>query len=254
MPQVFDRSANGLARISLFLVVVIAASVGGALNELQRSPWVTKQGERLEQPVPFSHQHHVAGLGLDCRYCHTSVEKSSFAGVPPTKTCMNCHSQIWSNADLLQPVRLSYVQDRSLQWTRIHDLPDYVYFSHEIHIAKGIGCASCHGPVDEMPLMYQHGSLQMEWCLDCHRNPAKNIRPRGDAVFNIGWRGPDQLRPVNCEAGTGNCTIDGSTVFEGKPMRNPQKFLTQGELGKYLVERYHVKPPSDLASCDTCHR
>ena len=109
------------------------------------------------QPVPFSHQHHVAGLGIDCRYCHTSVETSSFAGIPPTKTCMNCHAQIWTNAALLEPVRESYKSGKSLVWTRVNDLPDFVYFNHSIHINKGVGCNTCHGPVDRMPLMYQPG-------------------------------------------------------------------------------------------------
>ncbi len=188
MPQVFNRGANGLARMSLVILGLVVTSLALTLNELQRSPYLTKQGERLEQPVPFSHQHHVAGLGLDCRYCHTSVENSSFAGIPPTKTCMNCHSEIWTNADILEPVRASYRNNTPIWWTKLHDLPDYAYFNHEIHVNKGIGCASCHGPVDEMPLTYAHASLQMEWCLDCHRNPAKNIRPTGDPIFNIGWR------------------------------------------------------------------
>jgi hypothetical protein len=145
MPQVFNRGANGLARMSLVILGLVVTSLALTLNELQRSPYVTRQGERLEQPVPFSHQHHVAGLGLDCRYCHTSVENSSFAGIPPTKTCMNCHSEIWTNADILEPVRSSYRNNTSIWWTKIHDLPDFVYFNHEIHINKGIGCASCHG-------------------------------------------------------------------------------------------------------------
>src|SRR5947199_9972159 len=182
MPQVFNRGANGLARMSLVILGLVVTSLALTLNELQRSPYVTKQGERLEQPVPFSHQHHVTGLGIDCRYCHTSVETSSFAGIPPTKTCMNCHSQIWTNARLLEPVRASYRSGESLQWTRVNQLPDFVFFNHSIHLNKGVGCNTCHGPVDLMPFMYQQESLQMEWCISCHRAPEGNMRPR-DQVF-----------------------------------------------------------------------
>ena len=241
--------------MSLLILGLVVTSLALTLNELQRSPYVTKQGERLEQPVPFSHQHHVAGLGLDCRYCHTSVENSWFAGIPPTKTCMNCHSEIWTNADILEPVRASYRNSTPIWWTKLHDLPDYVYFNHEIHVNKGIGCASCHGPVDEMPLTYAHASLQMEWCLDCHRNPAKNIRPVGDPIYNIGWKGPSRDRPVYCEEGTGNCSLNGPFYqVTGMPMQHPQKFIDQMSMGKYLVAAYHVRTPNEIQSCETCHR
>ena len=126
-----------------------------------------------QQPVPFSHRHHAGELGIDCRYCHTSVEKSSFAGVPPTQTCMTCHSQIWTNSSMLEPVRASYRTDKSLAWTRVNALPDFVYFDHSIHVAKGIGCTTCHGPIAEMPLTYRAGTLYMSWCLDCHRAAGK---------------------------------------------------------------------------------
>src|ERR1700760_2826262 len=197
MAQVFDRSSNALARASLVLTGLIVIALGVALNSLQRSPWVTRQGQRPDQPVPFSHKHHVEGLGLQCQYCHTSVEKSSYAGIPPTKTCINCHSQIWTNANLLQPVRDSWATGQSIQWIRVHDLPDFVYFNHEIHVNKGIGCSSCHGRVDLMPLMYQQNTLQMEWCLNCHRNPAKNLRPTSQ-IYNMAWEGPSEEHPVWC--------------------------------------------------------
>ena len=157
-----------------------------------------------EQPIPFSHAHHVGGLGIDCRYCHTSVETSSFAGIPPTKTCMNCHSQIWSTSPTLEPVRESFRTGVSIQWTRVNDLPDYVYFNHSIHVNKGIGCESCHGRVDRMPLTWQENSLQMDWCLDCHRDPGKHIRPRdgnhgdglsaGRAAGNAGAEADEGIR------------------------------------------------------------
>lgn len=197
MAQVFDRSSNALARASLVLTGLIVIALGVALNSLQRSPWVTRQGQRPDQPVPFSHKHHVEGLGLQCQYCHTSVEKSSYAGIPPTKTCMNCHSQIWTNAQLLEPVRQSWATGSSIQWIKVHDLPDYVYFNHEIHVNKGIGCASCHGRVDEMPLMYEQNTLQMEWCLNCHRDPGVNLRPTSE-IYNMAWTAPSTDKPVWC--------------------------------------------------------
>jgi len=197
MAQVFDRSSNALARFSLVLTGVIVIALGVTLDSLQRSPWVTRQGQRPDQPVPFSHKHHVVGLGLQCQYCHTSVEKSSYAGIPPTKTCINCHSQIWTNAQLLEPVRQSWATGASIPWIKVHDLPDYVYFNHSIHVNKGIGCASCHGRVDEMPLMYQQNTLQMEWCLNCHRNPGVNLRPTSE-IYNMAWSGPSTDKPVWC--------------------------------------------------------
>jgi hypothetical protein len=182
--------------------------------------------------VPFSHQHHVTGLGIDCRYCHTSVETSSFAGIPPTKTCMNCHSQIWTNANLLEPVRASYKSGESLQWTRVNQLPDFVYFNHSIHINKGVGCNTCHGPVDLMPFMYQQESLQMEWCLDCHRNRNNYLRPR-DQVFNMRYQPPTGANPV---------------VVDEK------QYTDQAELGAALEKKYNVRSVKDITNCSTCHR
>src|SRR5690606_37692461 len=149
----------------------------------------TEAGVIREQPVPFSHQHHVGDAGIDCRYCHTSVTESSFAGIPATDVCMNCHSQLWNDSPLLAPVRASYESNRPLVWTRVHTLPDHCYFDHSIHIRKGIGCTSCHGQVDEMPLMWRQESLLMGWCLECHRNPEQHIRPR-EEVFNVNWERP----------------------------------------------------------------
>ena len=201
MAQIFDRSSNALARMSIILTGLIVIALGVTLDQLQRSPWVTRQGQRADQPVPFSHKHHVQGLGVQCQYCHISVEKSSYAGIPPTKTCMNCHAQIWTNAQLLEPVRQSWATGESIRWIRVHDLPDYVYFNHSIHVNKGIGCSSCHGHVDEMPIMYAQNSLQMEWCLNCHRNPGKNLRPTSQ-IYNMAWEGPSTQKPVWC--GTAN--------------------------------------------------
>src|SRR5215468_8251670 len=171
MSQIFRPSTNTFARITIFGAVFVLAFLAWAVGELSRSAWATRMDQAREQPVPFSHAHHVGGMGLDCRYCHTSVEKSSFAGIPPTKTCMNCHSQIWLSSPTLEPVRASFRTNEPIRWTRVHDLPDFVFFNHSIHVNKGVGCESCHGRVDRMPLTAQHASLQMEWCLECHRHP-----------------------------------------------------------------------------------
>jgi Cytochrome c7 and related cytochrome c len=225
MAQVFDRNSNALARMSLVLTGLIVISLGVALNSLQRSPWVTRQGQRPDQPIPFSHKHHVEGLGLQCPYCHTSVEKSSYAGIPPTKTCINCHSQIWTNAEMLKPVRESWATGASINWIRVHDLPDYVYFNHEIHVNKGIGCASCHGRVDEMPLMYEENSLQMEWCLNCHRNPASNLRPTSE-IYNMAWAGPTSAKPVWCATTGKGSTGTGPTALAVNCVTNEPKGAT----------------------------
>ena len=275
MAQIFDRSSNALARASLVLTGLIVIALGVTLDQLQRSPWVTRQGQRPDQPVPFSHKHHVQGLGVQCQYCHVTVEKSSYAGIPPTKTCMNCHAQIWTNAQLLEPVRQSWATGKSLPWIKVHDLPDYVYFSHEIHVHKGIGCASCHGRVDQMPLMYAQNTLQMEWCLDCHRNPAKNLRPTSE-IYNMAWEAPSKDRPVWCAVGdekTGlptaesvNCATNPDPVVglrlsslspESLPTTrgfSVAKFTSQDELGKFLVQHYKIRTPNELSSCEVCHR
>jgi hypothetical protein len=219
MSQIFPRSANALARASLAGGLFLALAAAWVAFALMRSSWATGQHEYIEQPVQFSHAHHVGGMGLDCRYCHTSVENSSFAGIPPTKTCMNCHSQIWAQAPILEPVRASFRDNTPLNWTRVHDLPDFVYFNHSIHVKQGVGCATCHGPVDKMPLVYQQAPLTMSWCLDCHRNPDQYVRPR-DQVFNMAWE---------------------------RPADDP-------DMGARLVREYNIGSVEQLTSCSTCHR
>jgi hypothetical protein len=216
MPQIFHRSTNSISRISIVMVLVGLAGIawGGAL--LSTSGYTTGQRVILDQPVPFSHDHHFAGLGIHCLYCHTSVERSAFAGIPPIETCMNCHREIWTNAELLDPVREAWRTGVPVRWERVNDLPDYVYFNHSVHVAKGIGCESCHGRVDKMPLTLQDKPLTMQWCVDCHRDPSRFIRPR-EEVFTFGWR-PD---------------------------------VPQSELGPRLVADYDVE---SLTSCSVCHR
>lgn len=190
MPQVFHPSFNTISRVSIFGAVFIAMGAFAIAYSVVRSPYVTEVGVVREQPVPFSHKHHVGEVGLDCRYCHTSVEESASAGLPPTQTCMNCHAQLFKDSPLLAPVRDSFRTGKPLAWTRVHDLPDFAAFNHSIHVNKGIGCSTCHGQVDNMPLMWRESTLQMQWCLDCHRNPEKHIRPR-EEIFNMNWKPAD---------------------------------------------------------------
>jgi hypothetical protein len=216
MAQLFHRSTNTIARVSIYGAVFLIAAFGWAVYELSASPYVTDVNVAKDQPVPFSHKHHAGELGLDCRYCHTAVETSSFAGMPPTQTCMTCHSQVWVNSPMLEPVRASYRDDKSIPWVRVNAVPDYVYFNHSIHVNKGVGCITCHGPVADMPLTWRANTLQMSWCLDCHRNPEKYVRPK-DEVFN-----PHYAMPPN-----------------------------QLEIGMELVKKYKIQ---SLTNCTTCHR
>jgi len=216
MAQIFHRSSNSLAKVTIVAMLLIVGVVVLAAYKINAGSFITDVGVAPGQPVPFSHKHHVGDDGIDCRYCHTSVETSSFAGIPPTETCMGCHSQIWANAELLEPVRASLRTGKSLEWARVHDLPDFVYFNHSIHINKGIGCSTCHGRVDQMPLTYKVNTLYMQWCIGCHRNPAQFVRPR-DQVFNIAYQYPDN----------------------------------QLELGIRLVKEYKIQ---SLTDCVTCHR
>jgi hypothetical protein len=216
MPQIFHRSSNVIARASIFGGVVFLGVLSFVLYAIELSPWYTDVHVAQEQPVPFSHKHHAGELGIDCRYCHTSVEQSSFAGLPPTETCMTCHSRIWTNSSMLEPVRASYRDGKSLAWTRVNALPGFVYFDHSIHVNKGIGCTTCHGPIVDMPLTYREGTLLMSWCLDCHRQPEKYVRPKSE-VFN-----PFYEPPAN-----------------------------QIELGRRLVKEYKIQ---SLQNCSTCHR
>lgn len=197
MPQVFHPSMNTFARVSIFGAAFLVAAVFGTGWGLVRSPYLTEAGVIRSQPVPFSHLHHVGDVGLDCRYCHQSVEKEAFAGIPSTEVCMNCHSQLWSESEMLAPVRESFRTGKPLEWTRVHDAPDYVYFHHGIHVSKGIACERCHGQVDKMPLMWRQNTLHMEWCLECHRQPEKHVRPKGD-VFAMGWK-PNEKTPSGAE-------------------------------------------------------
>src|SRR5687768_14529830 len=219
MSQLFHRTTNVYSRLSILAVLLVVGGLGATLALFNWSGYNTNQNVHVEQPIQFSHAHHVGGMGIDCRYCHTSVEESAFANIPPTKTCMNCHSQVWNQAPILEPVRASFRDNTPLEWTRVHDLPDFVYFNHQVHVAKGVGCATCHGRVDQMPLMLQHASLQMEWCLECHRAPERFLRPK-EEVFNMAYEAP----------------------------------ANQLELGSRLKQQYGIASVEHLTSCSTCHR
>jgi hypothetical protein len=216
MPQYFPRTANTFARMTIFAVVLALAVLLWLSYLVVRSPYEMMQNVPREQPVPFSHEHHVGGLGIDCRYCHTTVETSSFANIPATKICMNCHSQMWATSPMLEPVRESYRTGKSIEWTRVNDLPDFVFFNHSVHVQHGIGCDTCHGRVDKMPLMWQAQDLTMAWCLNCHRRPEEYVRPK-DQVFNMGYAYPPN----------------------------------QLQVGRKLVAEYHIQR---LTSCSICHR
>ena len=216
MAQIFHPSTNTISKFSIFGTVFLIVALVLALAAINESPYITEVGVARVQPVPFSHKHHVGDDGIDCRYCHTSVETSAFAGIPATKICMNCHTQIWSDSPTLAPVRESFRSDRSIQWTRVHNLPGFVYFDHSIHVHIGVGCSTCHGRVDKMPLMWRENTLYMDWCLECHRAPERFVRPR-ESVFSMDYTPPaDQLA-----------------------------------LGRKLVQEYKIQK---LTSCSTCHR
>ena len=219
MSQIFHPSTNTISRVSIYGAVFLVAGGLWMLQQLNRSPYATQAFVARDQPVPFSHAHHVGGLGIDCRYCHTSVETSAFAGIPPTKTCMNCHAQLYNDSPALEPVRESYRTGMPIVWTRVHDLPDFVYFDHGIHVSKGVACVTCHGRVDRMALMWQEASLQMEWCVSCHLDPERAVQPRETIT---------RLEPFHSTRGSDRAAE-----------------------GRRLMEEYDVRTRTD---CSTCHR
>ncbi|MCP9495978.1 MAG: cytochrome c family protein [Pyrinomonadaceae bacterium MAG19_C2-C3] len=219
MPQIFHRSTNALSKLSIVVGALLAVGAIFTLLVLDRSNYNTGAFVDVQQPVQFSHKHHNGDIGIDCRYCHTAVEVSSSAGIPPTATCMNCHTQIWADSPYLEPVRESWRTRQPIQWVRVHDLPDFVYFNHSVHVAKGVGCSTCHGNMIQQPLVHQVASLKMEWCLECHRQPELFLRPK-DQIYNAEWQPPSN----------------------------------QEEVGLRLKKQYNVMTAEVLTSCSTCHR
>ena len=203
----------------MMLVPVLALVGGFAFTQLARSSYLTGQFVERQQPVQFSHKHHVGDDGIDCRYCHQTVETTASAGMPSTQTCMNCHSQLFADQPYLEPVRASFRDNKPLEWQRVHDLPEFTYFNHSIHVAKGVGCSTCHGQVDKMPAIYQQNSLQMEWCIGCHRAPENFIRPKSE-IFNMQWQDGD---------------------------------IDQAERSKLKAD-YKIRSKETITSCSACHR
>ncbi len=241
--QIFHHSTNTLAKLSIFGGLFILGFAVWVLAEVNRSSYNTGAFIERQQPVQFSHKHHTGDDGISCVYCHTSVEVSNSAGIPPTQTCMNCHTQIWSESPYLELVRTSYRENRPIEWTRVHDLPDYVYFNHSIHVAKGFGCASCHGRVDNMPAVYQAASLQMEWCLECHRAPERFIRPKSE-IYNMAW---------NIEATTEVDRQDGVAPDPNNSL-GENKSAERLRKARLLLKEYRVRDVGTITSCSTCHR
>ncbi len=249
MAQLFKPNANSLAKTSLLAAAAAPLVLGFALAGYSRSAYNTKVDVSINQPVPFSHQHHAMELGIECRYCHTSVEKSSFAGIPGTETCMSCHSQIWTNSPLLKPVRDSYESGTPIVWNKVNKLPEFVYFDHSIHISRGVQCNTCHGAVQSMQITAKGNSFQMAWCLECHREPerflyedksAPELTPR-QKVFELYWKIQEdkKLTPREISLAAG--------------MNSAEPFAHDIADGKALIEKYGVKV-KQLADCSVCHR
>jgi menaquinone reductase, multiheme cytochrome c subunit len=220
-PFVFPKWANYL------LPGIVIAVVGGmfyvpTVVGLGASPQMTAVGYSPVQPVPYSHALHAGKLGIDCRYCHTTVEKAAFAAIPPTETCMNCHTNIRTQSQALAPIRSSWATGKPVEWIKIHDLPHYVYFSHEAHVTHGVGCIECHGRIDQMERVYQAKPLSMGWCLDCHRDPGPHLRPKNVAVTDMNWT----------------------------PSENP----SDSESPAQLLKDYSIHDTAYMQSCSTCHR
>jgi hypothetical protein len=250
MAQIFKPSANTIAAVSLLSVAIGVPTVWLSLAALSRSPANTKVNVPLNQPVPFSHQHHAWELGIDCRYCHTSVEKSMYAGLPSTETCMSCHSQIWTNSPLLEPVRRSYETGTPIKWNLVNKVPQFVHFNHSIHVARGINCNTCHGPVQFMHITYKGNSFQMQWCLQCHRNPGRyiyqdkqnpDLQPR-QQVFNLYWKFQ--------QVGLNGLSARERSIIEGHYAGSDDKAETTE--GQELVKRYGVRV-AQLSDCSVCH-
>jgi len=241
--------------MTIIAIAVLPLTVGLAIASLSRSPANTKVNVPKNQPVPFSHQHHNWELGIDCRYCHTSVEKSSFAGIPPTETCMSCHSQIWTNSPLLEPMRQSLETGTPIKWNRVNKLPDFVFFNHSIHINRGLNCNTCHGPMQDEHITAKGNSFQMSWCLDCHRAPDRylswnkeiakdypGLTPR-EMAFKLYWK----LQ----EKGKGSLSQEETELINGHFMGSDH--AEDREAGKEIVAKLGIKV-QQLADCTVCHR
>jgi hypothetical protein len=244
MAQIFHPGFNTLARLSLVLAVTGPVIVIGAASAVSRSSYNTKVQIAIDQPVPFSHEHHVNELGIDCRYCHVAVEKSAHATVPATETCMSCHSQVWTNSPLLEPIRESYRTNTPMKWNQLNKVPEFVYFNHSIHINRGLNCNICHGPVQEMQLAYKGKAFFMIWCLDCHRNPEKYVAKREDTfkLYEKAQQGADK--------GYSNLSPEERALAHSQEYQRSPEELAKA---KALMKEYGVKT-KQLSDCSVCHR
>jgi len=230
-PEAAPASGGGRVVFPPWLNYLLPALIIGVLGGAVYVPTVVAFGLSAEslnlgyaprQPVDYSHALHAGELGMDCRYCHTTVEDAGFAAIPPTQTCMNCHSQIRNNSPKMERVLESYATGKPIEWIKVHDLADYAYFNHSVHVNKGVGCTTCHGRVDQMEIVYQHAPLSMGWCIDCHRQPEKYLRPV-EEVTNMAWK-PEDV---------------------GK---------TQMQIGLELKQKYNIHGEAYMTSCSLCHR
>jgi hypothetical protein len=219
MAQVFHPSMNVVSRASI-AAVAIAVPILGILGWGISQSYGNEMHTPREQPIPFSHKHHVGDDGIDCRYCHSTVDKGASAGMPSTYTCMTCHSQIWSESPELEKLREAFRLGQAIKWQRVHDLPDFAYFNHSIHVKKGVSCVSCHGRVDEMPLVWKEKTMNMAFCIDCHKDPKPHLRPR-EFVTDLAWK----PKPEDA-----------------------------AKMGGELFDKYHVMGRQQMTNCSTCHR
>lgn len=236
--QLFDRGANTIFWTAIAIGMAIVISAVFLAYMLPRRDGAWNIGEPAPQPVPFSHDHHVGGLGIDCRYCHASVTRAAFAGLPSADTCMSCHSQVWTAAAVLAPIRKSVESGQPIGWRVMHELPAFAYFHHGVHVAAGVACETCHGRVDLMPQTVKVETLSMGWCLDCHRDPEPRLRPP-EAVFAMGW--------------TGQGGDEASIQSPAQPGQGFGEWAREwpSEWPRELIEAHGVR---QLTDCSTCHR
>jgi hypothetical protein len=258
MAQIFHPSTNVLSRLSILAAVALPVLLLTVGSGITRSSANTKVDVPLDQPIPFSHQHHISELGIDCRYCHSTVEKSSFAGIPPTHTCMSCHSQIWTNSPLLEPIRESYAKgspiravDNSLGWNRVNKLPEFVYFNHSVHVNRGVNCNQCHGPVQKMQLTYKGKPFFMAWCLECHTEPEKYVY-RDPKAEEHGISPREQVFELyrKAQRSEASLTPREREIINGG---NPEVHGAEAEAGQKNVEKLNIKK-DQLPDCWVCHR
>ncbi len=246
MAQIFRPGANTVAQASLLVVAAGAFLTFAAGSQLSRSPYNTKVDIPLGQPVPFSHKHHAKELGIDCRFCHTSVETSAKAGVPSTDTCMTCHSQVWPNSPLLEVVRQSEATGTPIRWLKVNEVPDFVYFNHSIHVDRGISCNNCHGEVQEMHLTWKGREFQMAWCLECHNSPESYMYEVEDSDLTPRQQVFELYRKVS--NGEALSPVE-KKLAQGLPQRVPKDKVHEGV---QLMKDREINV-TQLADCYVCH-